>query len=624
MNDLGTNAAALLDELLCRYAGAGVFERNSPTQRFAAAGAEEADTLRRLLLLFSALLRNAPGDRPPAVAVFGGTQVGKSTCVNMMASGLAAGVSHLAGYTRHPHAYIPATILPDELLGEKSSAFRNFQQVGEAELRLEIPLAYSVTTIRGAPELAGVVLWDAPDCDAVDNSVYLPGLLEAVAASDAIVYVTSKEKYAENAVLELLATLLQCKLRAITFLNMTPETEQGDIIRAMDEALGTVAVRHELQVDLPHPVIAAEYLPDGNASALAEPQNAVAVELRSAVAKAAVRGVRERPLRFRKSVEACAARLSQLLAPARAELAATRDWEKLTREAAADFVATYQRDYLEDPKRYDAFRRVGLEILNLLNPPIPGLKKALAATRTILSLPARIILKGGRALWSLIGEGPTKAEARERQRTSAETQALSFAHERAMNRIMNTAIERAASQRAHPVWRIVHERMKSEMQQITLRFHARLSQHLAQGEQWTRDAARSIYEELAKNPVKLNLLRTGRIAGDAGAIIVSLKTGGHGDILHDIIVAPVLMSVVEAASQQLTENYVEARKLELRERLLADTQDFAGEIYSTQMRGAFAAEMRRCGILKDRDSLPDEIETSVNALCSATASMETR
>ena len=60
---------------------------------------------------------------------------------------------------------------------------------------------YSVQPLPATPYLPQCVLWDAPDCDSVDASHYMAGLVEAVTLADVVVYVTSREKYAVEQIL---------------------------------------------------------------------------------------------------------------------------------------------------------------------------------------------------------------------------------------------------------------------------------------------------------------------------------------------------------------------------------------------------------------------------------------
>src|SRR5690606_38889423 len=97
--------------------------------------------------------------------------------------------------------------------------------------------------------------------------------------------------------------------------------------------------------------------------------------------------------------------LPSILDPALRDLDAWQQWNDALDQALKQFVDDYRRFYLDDPQRYDAFSRVGLEILELLNPPIPGLKKTLSVVRTAVSLPARALLAGGRAAYNYATSG---------------------------------------------------------------------------------------------------------------------------------------------------------------------------------------------------------------------------
>jgi hypothetical protein len=147
-------------------------------------------------------------------------------------------------------------------------------------------------------------------------------------------------------------------------------------------------------------------------------------------------------------------------------------------------------------------------------------------------------------------------------------------------------------------WQALDQGWEAQVPVIEEEFRAALAAHRSRTEQYIRDTAQGIYQELAKDPLKLNLLRTGRIGADAGAILVSIKTGGPGDIVHDLVVAPALMSVVEAISRQLAGNYVEQRKAELRQRLVADTKRFAEEVYGSRLRALASDSLKQTGLME--------------------------
>ena len=99
-----------------RYRQAGLLTGSpvEPTVRRLLGASDEVLGFRRLFLLSDGLLRNVVGEllrahrpQPTHVTVFGGTQVGKSTCVNVLLGTPAARVYHTAGFTRHAQGFLP-------------------------------------------------------------------------------------------------------------------------------------------------------------------------------------------------------------------------------------------------------------------------------------------------------------------------------------------------------------------------------------------------------------------------------------------------------------------------------------------------------------------------------------
>jgi len=563
--------------------------------------------LARDLLLADALLRNvvgaeAPGDaRPLHVTVFGGTQVGKSTVINVLASRELATVHHTAGYTRHAQGFAPPGISPDTALAPFPKAFPNFDRVPRQTLSLDRPMEYSLEELPTPTAIDNTVLWDAPDCDAVDSSLFQQGFVEALTLAEAVVYVTSREKYAVNAILAWVARLRQSGVPLASVLNMTPLNQQAELLADMAQALKRVT-ESEMPSDTefdPPPAIAFEYVQDGDVTLLYDPLYAPANKLRQTVvelASAARSGGHERQT---QALGWIADALPAILEPATRDLEAWQKWNERLDKALQDFSDDYQKFYLDDPQRYDAFSRVGLEILELLNPPIPGLAKALVAVRTVVSLPARALLSGGQALYRFAASGGKSMK--KPVIVPHEEATYKEAHNRLLNDLARFA-ERQRRTREAPgqaFWQALDQGWEASVPDIEKEFATALAAHRARSDEWVKETARGIYTELAKNPVKLNMLRTGRIAADAGAIVVSIKTGGPGDIAHDLVVAPALMSVVEAVSRQLAGNYVEQRKKELRERLISDTKNFAEDVYGKRLRALASESLGSIGLLEE-------------------------
>jgi GTPase Era involved in 16S rRNA processing len=554
-----------------------------------------------LLQFASGLLRNQAGAEPSRavrhVTVFGGTQVGKSTVVNILCGSTAARVHHTAGFTRHAQAFVARGGNCQDVLSGFPQAFPRFQCVSPKELSPERPREFGVAELSEPPAMPGFIYWDAPDCDAVDATRFQAGLLETATIADVVVYVTSREKYAVNAILKWLLLLRRAGVPVVGCLNMVPQEQQAELLEAMGQAIQEVAQKQSSTVGTLTNATAIEFLPSDRLSELLARENPIGVKLREQVTQAAQLATSTE--RTRAALTFLQDLAPQLTAPAIQQLKDFAAWQSAIESALNAFVHDYQLGYLDNPQRYDAFNRVGVEILALLNPPIPGLRKALVFVRTALSLPARAIVFGSRAIWRYFTTQPGSVG---QPVVSNEETTLREANDRLLN-TMGSLVAMHAAGEQQPFWAALKVQWGSVTPAVAAEFRSRLQQHRERTEEWVRETAQGIYEELARDPVKLNMLRTGRISADAAAILVSIHTGGHGDIVHDLLVTPAMMSLVEAISQHIASSYVEQRKKELRERLLADTQSFAEKVYGSHLKQLGQRALKQAGF--DTFSLSD-------------------
>ena len=76
--------------------------------------------------------------------------------------------------------------------------------------------------------------------------------------------------------------------------------------------------------------------------------------------------------------------------------------------------------------------------------------------------------------------------------------------------------------------------------------------------------AHAIYEELEKNPMLLNTLRSGNLALDVAAIGSALTIGHLG--LSDIILVPLMASIKQQIVELLGRQYVDNQREQIRHR----------------------------------------------------------
>jgi hypothetical protein len=569
--------------------------------------------------------------------VFGGTQVGKSTAVNVIAGQECARVHHTAGFTRHAQAFIPAGADPDDIFGTNPYPFSRFLRTTLSSLSNDRLTEYCVESLPTQPAVGQAVLWDAPDCDAVGSRNYLPGMVEALAIADVLVYVTSSQKYAIRHVLEWVAELRESGKPVIGLLNMTPKAHQSDLIESMRGALRTVT--GEIAADLKAcmttetediPVVAFEFVPDGDGSILIADEYRPGRELRKEVSRL-IRQSKQKEEPVRRgliALEWLQSRLPFITAPALAESQAREDFAELADRAIAEFVSDYESNYLDNAANYDAFTLVGLEILKLLDPPIPGAKQAIVAMRTVVGIPARLVVAGAKSLYRSINPKAAGGDADLDKTQPRDMAAVRRAHEGLLNTI-SREVARKAAQAGNSVafWKALDWCWEKALADIEAEFRVHASRLHDRHQAAIRETAQKIYNELAKDPVKLNLLRSGRLSADAAAIVLSIKTGGQGgELLHSMVVAPVLLSLTEAASQAIADNHVMGLREQLRRKLLEETRDLGKRVYAPRL-SQVASEAATLAGFSQIDgstlrSLPERIDSLRSLLLARARSTE--
>jgi hypothetical protein len=625
--DLLNSIISDLGKIAEDYSRAGFLDENTRERaaRSLIGEAQEILAFRRLFLLSEALLRNvagkwvyAHGRGPKHVAVFGGTNVGKSTCVNVLLGKEVAGAHLTAGYTRHAQAFLPLGIGHDGLFGGNKYSFLRFTRAPVEELDRETLDRFGVHLLHGPSPLPDVVLWDTPDCDSVESRRYMAAVVEAVTQADLVVYVTTGQKYAVDFLVEWVLLLARAGTPLIGCLNLTKQKDQKAILESQKEYLRIVGKRHDQTA--PDLEMIGFYFANDEAD-LYTPSHLPGIELRQRVL--AMLSATDQKARVRKALEFAKDRLPHLLDPARAELEAIDTWEKAIDAGLSRFTADYEAQYLQDPQRYDAYKRVTLEILNLLDPDIPGLAEGLRFVRKVLRWPSRLILTFGKwIITTMFGGGESEAKL------PPEAETYKAAHEILLRGLTDLITANRKKARHHPFWDELESRWEQELTTIQVDFATKLQQHFERTDTWIKDAAKDIFKQLEKSPTLLNGLRTARVTVDAGMIVFTIMTAGHvslvQDLIHDGIIAPLLLTGTETAVVGMTEQYVEGRRQQLRDDLLADAEKFATDVYGQRLRDLSKQMIHQVGFVHVGRDVIDSLVPRVAALASVIDADERR
>jgi len=387
--------------LRAAYSKAGLLDDNGPTAN-ANRLLEDGDggRFRREFLFVDAVVRHRVAGLALCcgalrhIAVFGGNNVGKSTVVNILAALPIADTSPEGGHTVYAQAFV-ASELP--LFGQNRYAFQGFVEAAPVAFAGPEFAGFTRSSISSAALPQDVAIWDTPDCDAVGSSRYLAGVVEAVAAADVVVYVTSGEHYAVEHLLEWVFLLHDAGLPIVECLNKTRERDRRLIIDGQFKRIFPL-IADRLGLPAPTPtIVPLRYLSEGEESDLWGASHPEAIQLREAVLSLVRQS--DRAASGRAALEFTVRRIGGLLEPVRLELAARRIWTQEVRQSANGFVEAYERLYLTSDSVIEPFSRLNLAILELLDPDIPGLKQAMATIRSVTRWPSRMILTMGRQLY---------------------------------------------------------------------------------------------------------------------------------------------------------------------------------------------------------------------------------
>jgi hypothetical protein len=507
------------------------------------------------LRLAAALVRNCIGpfldDQPSTplhVAVVGGAGAGKSTVVNLLLGVPAAEANPQAGFTRHPIAYTSAQ---GALRWPAHVGF-----LGPLERAAETAAAsvdrdvYQVRRI--APDPAGAqllkefVVWDCPDMTTWASANYVSRLLEITALADVLVYVASDERYNDEVPTELLRHLIDTGKPVVVCLMKMREADTAALVQHF---------RSEVLARIARDTVACLAVPYLEPGRLADPAGGAARYRVPLVNQVSVLG--EPPERARRHVVQAAtnylaSHVNDLLEVARRDVSALESWRSLVRRGQLEMDNRYRREYLST-ERFAGFDAALVRLLDLLE--LPGVGKVVSTTLWVVRTPYRLV-RG----WL------SKAIKRPDAPGLPEASVLEAAFDAWIDSLHKEAARQAGS---HPLWAHIQGGFAGALPRAAReRFAQAIGDFQSSVAGEVERTARAIYEELEKNPVVLNTLRSGNFALDVAAIVGALAIGHIG--LHDIVLVPLLASIKQQIVELLGSQYVDSQReqIRLRQQLL--------------------------------------------------------
>ncbi|MDP1664826.1 MAG: GTPase [Methylobacter sp.] len=463
------------------------------------------------------------------MAVVGPTQAGKSSLVNVLLNSNIAGVSPLAGYTIHPQGFCNGVNLAD--CTGLQRYFGRFQQLQQAQLSKDRHDCYSLTeNTTDSKLLPHGVLWDTPDFDSIDSATYREGVIRAIALADMVILVVSKEKYADQSVWDIMAALEELHQPTIICLNKLVEGSESIIIQSLQEKW------QQARTDEFPEVVPLYYQKPGGLPVWPESRQQLLKQLANKVRP-------EKHARFEQ--ELLKRHWQTWLEPVFAEHQALNDWHELVDLMIKQAMESYQRDYLNHPHHYETFQLAMTELLNLME--IPGLARILAGTRQVLTWPVRQIMKLGR----------------KRLHISDSSYEIALLNQIAEHTLIQLADKLLDKDDKNQWWRQLNGVLRSQRQDALQDFAQAAKNYHLSFQQDVESAAHRLYYKLQEQPMVLNSLRATRATADATVIAISFYMGGIG--LHDLVIAPAMLTVTSLLAESAVGGYMHKVEAELKQ-----------------------------------------------------------
>ncbi|MFT3787769.1 MAG: hypothetical protein QM770_16630 [Tepidisphaeraceae bacterium] len=341
-----------------------------------------------------------PKRDPVHIVMFGGTNSGKSTVVNLLLGRPAAAMNPTARFSQHPVAFIPTGPVDDSFVETFPSRFRDYRRFvnqtpprqTDADLRSAgykpalgvIRLDDTGAPVIEQPATTDAIFWDAPDFSTEEARYYIRAVLDAVAMADVVVLCVTGESYANDLVAKLLRMVAGTGVSIHVAANKLSEKLEPltDIIAKLRQGDGS----NLLQIDSTHVhplmVVPGEDVAARLRALATTPQ---ARNLRESIAREATSGPTLKRAILGSTIRFLGDNLDTVLKPLVDEANLAQQWATLVRGQARLVLSDrYRSDYING-SRYGEFNQTLMRVLEQLDVPYVG--QTLRAARSVIRKP---------------------------------------------------------------------------------------------------------------------------------------------------------------------------------------------------------------------------------------------
>ncbi len=478
---------------------------------------------------------------PLQVVVIGPTQVGKSAVVNLLLQQQLAESSAQAGFTVHCQGFHVVDEVKNIYNRADHWAARYFGELSiskQSALDRQALEEYSLQEVSiPDSEFMDTVVWDTPDFDSVNSFDYRAPLLKAIALADLVVFVVSKEKYADKTVWKMIELVANRSIPSVLVMNKTP-TGPRDELKASLEKKYLAAIPES---SVPPITFIDEYPNDLIGAASGS-------ELEALRQIALQQLKRRQPEQLKTdTLEYLRLHWPNWTSGLSAEHRMQREYQVMVELVVDSSLQRYKTEYLESDRHREVIQLALSELLVLLE--VPGMAKPLSKIRSVVTWPVRTLISRASEPSPVAKDGRN-----EERRLLDELGKHTIAS-------LSASIAARESSADGPWWREVRSHLEQAERGINTKYDQSLDNYQTLLHVEIDRAAQSLYQNLQEQPATLNGLRAARVTADAAAVVLAVKSGGLGAV--DLIVAPAMLSLTTLLTEGALGQYMQRIKKKL-------------------------------------------------------------
>lgn len=488
------------------------------------------------LSLYESKEKNASDKAIPLqLVVAGPTQVGKSTVANLLLQQSLAESSAKAGFTVHCQGFHLVDVLQDRYAGSEhwaSEYFGDIQLTPQNQLDKQVLSEYSLVETKSVkPSLKDTVVWDTPDFDSISSFNYRAPLVKAIALADLVVFVVSKEKYADRTVWFMFELLASMGVPFVVVMNKTPENVRTELKASLEKKFTSA---HPGK-DIPPISFIGEYHNGDLSNVLTKERDSLDKLVENHLQRPASNIIKDNTLSFIK--HQWKGWTSSVVTEHRLQ----REYELLVENAASETIRRYRQEYIHSDRHREVIQLALSELLVLLE--VPGLAKPLSKIRNVVTWPVR----------KLTGNFTEQATVVKDDRNE-ERRLLDELGKHTMAKLISSLAKKETTTDA-AWWQDIRQQVTLAEVGIRSDYDKSLDNYQTMLQVEIDSAAQSLYQKLKEQPATLNSLRATRVTADAAAVVLAVKSGGLGAV--DLVLAPAMLSLTTLLTEGALGKYMD-------------------------------------------------------------------